>query len=67
VDQKAQAKRPSCRNIIKYRDKMEIRLDSSKISLLLFWFYKVSMFCTFREIHRRRKFLPIFRIPPEII
>lgn len=52
---------------IKYRDKMELRLDSSKISLFLFWFYKISMFCTFREIHRRRKFLPIFRIPPEII
>jgi hypothetical protein len=52
---------------IKNRDKMELRLDSSKISLSLFWFYKISMFCTFREIHRRRKILPIFRIPPEII
>jgi len=52
---------------IRYRDRMEISLDSSKISLLLFWFYKISMFCTFREIHQKRKFLPIFRIPPEII
>jgi glycosyltransferase involved in cell wall biosynthesis len=44
---------------IKYRDRMEIRLDSSNISLLLFGFYKICMFCTFREIHRRRKSLPI--------
>lgn len=45
---------------IKYRDRMEIRLDSSKISLNLFAFYKVCMFCTFREIHRRKKILPVF-------
>jgi glycosyltransferase involved in cell wall biosynthesis len=44
---------------IRYRDRMEIRLDSSKISLLLFGFYKMCLFCTFREIHRRRKILPI--------
>jgi glycosyltransferase involved in cell wall biosynthesis len=52
---------------IKYRERMEIRLDSSKINLCLFKLYKISMFCTYREIHRRRKFLPIFKIPPEII
>jgi glycosyltransferase involved in cell wall biosynthesis len=44
---------------IRYRDRMEIRLDASKISLFLFGFYKVSMFCTFREIHRRKNILPI--------
>jgi glycosyltransferase involved in cell wall biosynthesis len=44
---------------IKYRDRMERRLDSGKISLLLFGFYKMSMFCTFREIHRRKHILPI--------
>lgn len=52
---------------IRYRDKMEIELDSSKISLALFNFYKISMFCTYREIHRRRKILPIFNIPPDAI
>ncbi len=45
---------------IRYRDKMEIHLDSSKISLKLFGFYKICMFCTFREIHRRKKVLPFF-------
>jgi glycosyltransferase involved in cell wall biosynthesis len=47
---------------IRYRERMEIRLDSSNISLLLFDFYKISMFCTYREIHRRRKVLPVFLI-----
>jgi GT2 family glycosyltransferase len=45
---------------IRYRERMEIRLDSSKISLNLFGFYKVCMFCTYREIHRRKNILPIF-------
>lgn len=45
---------------IKFRDRMEIRLDSSNISLLLFAFYKMSMFCTYREIHNRKKTPPIF-------
>jgi glycosyltransferase involved in cell wall biosynthesis len=45
---------------IRYRDRMEIRLDSSNISLTLFRFYKICMFCTYREIHRRRNILPIF-------
>jgi len=47
---------------IRYRERMEIRLDSSKISLLLFDFYKISMFCTYREIHGRRNVLPVFLI-----
>jgi len=45
---------------IRYRDRMEIRLDSSDISLLLFGFYKMSMFCTYREIHNRKNILPVF-------
>lgn len=45
---------------IRYRERMEIRLDASKISLNLFGFYKVCMFCTYREIHRRKNILPIF-------
>ena len=31
---------------IRFRERMEIRLDSSKVSLRLFRFYKISMFCT---------------------
>ena len=45
---------------IKYRERMEIRLDSSNISLLLFGFYKMSMFCTYREIHNRKNVTPVF-------
>jgi glycosyltransferase involved in cell wall biosynthesis len=45
---------------IRYRDQMEIRLDSSKISLILFGFYKICMFSTYREIHSRKKILPVF-------
>ena len=48
------------RIFIIYRDRMEIRLDSSKISLPLFGFYKICMFCTYREIHRRKNILPFF-------
>jgi GT2 family glycosyltransferase len=45
---------------IRYRDRMEIRLDSGNISLALFAFYKMSMFCTYRAIHRRKNILPVF-------
>lgn len=45
---------------IRYRDRMEIRLESGRISLLLFRFYRVAMFCTYREIHRRKKVTPVF-------
>jgi glycosyltransferase involved in cell wall biosynthesis len=45
---------------IVYRDRMEIRLESGNISVLLFRFYKNAMFCTYREIHRRKKANPIF-------
>lgn len=43
---------------IRYRERMEIRIDSSDPPLWLFSFYKVSMFCTYREIHQRRKIVP---------
>jgi glycosyltransferase involved in cell wall biosynthesis len=46
---------------IRYRERMEIRLDSSETSLILFGFYKICMFCTFREIHRRKKVHTIFK------
>jgi glycosyltransferase involved in cell wall biosynthesis len=45
---------------IRYRERMEIRLDSTRISLYLFVFYRMSMFCTYREIHRRKNILAIF-------
>ena len=45
---------------IRYRERMEIRLDSSKISLRLFGFYKICMFCTYRAIHIRRNILPFY-------
>ncbi len=47
---------------IRYRERMEIRIDSSDPPLWLFNFYKVCMFCTYREIHRRRKIIPPFFI-----
>jgi len=47
---------------IRYRERMEIRIDSSKPPLWLFEFYKVCMFCTIREIHRRKKILPKIQI-----
>jgi glycosyltransferase involved in cell wall biosynthesis len=45
---------------IMYRDRMEIRLESGNISVFLFRFYKNAMFCTYREIHRRKKVHPVF-------
>jgi glycosyltransferase involved in cell wall biosynthesis len=45
---------------IRFRDRMEIRLESGKISILLFRIYRMSMLCTYREIHRRKKVNPIF-------
>jgi glycosyltransferase involved in cell wall biosynthesis len=47
---------------IRYRERIEIRLESGNISLGLFDFYKMCMFCTYREIHRRRNTLPVFLI-----
>ena len=45
---------------IRFRERMELRIDSSNPPLWLFSFYKISMFCTYREIHSRRKLLPVF-------
>jgi len=45
---------------IRYRERMEIALDSKKVSLLLFSLFRMCLFCTYREIHRRRKFLQFF-------
>jgi glycosyltransferase involved in cell wall biosynthesis len=42
---------------IRFRERIEIRLDTGDTSLRLFEFYKFCMFCTFREIHLRKKFL----------
>jgi len=47
---------------IRYRERMEIRIDSSNPPLWLFRFYKVCLFCTYREIHGRRKILPSINI-----
>ena len=41
---------------IKYREKMELKLETGKGSNWLFVFYRMSMFCIFRAIHRRKKF-----------
>lgn len=45
---------------LKYKDRMEIALDSAKGSLTLFSFYKISMFCAFRELHKEKPTFPIF-------
>jgi GT2 family glycosyltransferase len=45
---------------IRFRDRMELKIDSADPPLWLFDFYKVSMFSTFREIHRRKKTIPTF-------
>jgi glycosyltransferase involved in cell wall biosynthesis len=45
---------------IHYRDRMEIKLDSADASLIVFWLYRLSLFCTYREIHRRRQIIPFF-------
>jgi glycosyltransferase involved in cell wall biosynthesis len=46
---------------IRFRERMELRLDSSNPRLWMFSLYKVSMFCTYREIHRRRN-IPVFPV-----
>jgi glycosyltransferase involved in cell wall biosynthesis len=45
---------------IRFRERMELRIDSSDPPLWLFSFYKVCMFCAYREIHSRRKIIPLF-------
>jgi glycosyltransferase involved in cell wall biosynthesis len=45
---------------IRFRERMELRIDSANPPQWLFDFYKVSMFCTYREIHQRKKTVPTF-------
>jgi glycosyltransferase involved in cell wall biosynthesis len=45
---------------IRFRERIELRIDSADPPLWLFRFYKMAMFCTFREIHSRKKILPVF-------
>jgi glycosyltransferase involved in cell wall biosynthesis len=45
---------------VRFRERMEHRIDSANPPLWLFNFYKVCMFCAYREIHNRRKILPVF-------
>jgi glycosyltransferase involved in cell wall biosynthesis len=49
---------------VRFRERMEHRIDSSNPPLWLFSFYKICMFCAFREIHSRRKITPV--LLPEI-
>ena len=44
---------------IRYRERMELRLESGKRSVYLLVLYRMSMFCTYREIHRRKKIMAI--------
>jgi glycosyltransferase involved in cell wall biosynthesis len=44
---------------IRYRDRLEIALDSSKVSLFKFALFRISLFATYRAIHRRRNILPV--------
>lgn len=44
---------------IRYRDRLEIALDSSKISLFKFALFRITLFATYRAIHRRRNILPV--------
>jgi glycosyltransferase involved in cell wall biosynthesis len=45
---------------IRYRERMEISLESGKKSIYSFVFYRMCMFCTYREIHRRKNIIAIF-------
>lgn len=45
---------------IRYRERMEMRLESGKRSNYFFVFYRMSMFCTYREIHSRKNIIAIF-------
>jgi glycosyltransferase involved in cell wall biosynthesis len=40
---------------IRYRQRMELRLETGKGSKWLFVVYRMSMFCFFREIHKKKK------------
>lgn len=40
---------------LRYKDRMERRLDSPPVSLRLFNLYRISMFCAFRKIHKKNE------------
>ncbi len=42
---------------IRYRERMEVKLASEKGSILLFGLFKMSLFATYRAIHKRRAVL----------
>ncbi len=44
---------------IRYRDRLEIALDSSNVSLFKFAIFRITLFATYRAIHRRRNILPV--------
>lgn len=48
------------RVFIRYRERMEMSLESGNGSNYFFIFYRMSMFCTYREIHRRKNIIAIF-------
>jgi glycosyltransferase involved in cell wall biosynthesis len=48
---------------IKYKDRMEMKLDSKDPDLRLFSFYKLTMFCTYRKIHGRKKSFKVIKFP----
>ncbi len=45
---------------IRYRERMEMSLESGNKSNYFFVFYRMCMFCTYREIHRRKNIMAIF-------
>jgi hypothetical protein len=46
--------------LVRFRERMEIRIDSANPPMWLFHFYKLCVFCAYREIHRRRRrILPV--------
>jgi glycosyltransferase involved in cell wall biosynthesis len=45
---------------VRFRERMINRIDSANPPLWLFSFYKICLFCAYREIHSRRKIIPVF-------
>jgi glycosyltransferase involved in cell wall biosynthesis len=44
---------------VRFGERIIIKLDSKKISLRLFNIYRISMFCSYREIHKQKNILPM--------
>jgi len=45
---------------LRYSEKMEIELDSAKVSLNYFSFYKICMFCALRELKNKKNPDPVY-------